>query len=53
MRVIESDRGSKFYMCQLSATDSRFPKYPRLPVLQCSGHGPIEGTTTETSNRGE
>ena len=32
MREIHSDRGSIFYMCQLSATDSRFPKYPRLPV---------------------
>jgi hypothetical protein len=38
MRRIASDRGSTFYLCQLSATDSRFPKYPRLPVLRCSGH---------------
>ena len=40
MREIHSDRGSTFYMCQLSATDSRFPKYPRLPVLQCLGYQP-------------
>src|SRR5436190_14645088 len=26
-RVVESDRGSKFYLCQLSLTDPRFPKY--------------------------
>jgi hypothetical protein len=38
MRRMESDRGSVFYLCQLSATDARFPKYPRLPVLQCSGY---------------
>jgi hypothetical protein len=38
MRQIESDRGSVFYQCQLSATDPRFPKYPRLPVLRCSGY---------------
>ena len=38
MREIHSDRGSTFYMCQLSATDPRFPKYPRLPVLQCLGY---------------
>ena len=40
MREIHSDRGSTFYMCQLSATDARFPKYPRLPVLQCLGYQP-------------
>lgn len=38
MRLIESDRGSKFYLCERSATDARFPKYPRLPVLQCTGY---------------
>jgi hypothetical protein len=37
MRRVESDRGSVFYLCQLAATDARFPKYPRLPVLQCAG----------------
>jgi hypothetical protein len=40
MRQIKSDRGSLFYMCQLSATDEKFPKYPRLPVLRCSGYQP-------------
>jgi hypothetical protein len=38
MRVVESDRGSKFYLCERSATDPTFPKYPRLPVLQCRGY---------------
>jgi hypothetical protein len=38
MRQIQSDRGSIFYMCQLSASDATFPKYPRLPVLHCSGY---------------
>jgi hypothetical protein len=37
-RVIRSDRGSIFYLCQLSFEDPRFPKYPRLPVLECSGY---------------
>jgi hypothetical protein len=37
-RRIESDRGSPFYQCQLSFTDPRFAKYPRLPVLVCSGY---------------
>ena len=38
MRRMESDRGSTFYLCQLSATDPSFPKYPRLPILQCMGY---------------
>jgi hypothetical protein len=39
-RRIESDRGSIFFMCKLSFEDSRFAKYPRLPVLVCSGYRP-------------
>jgi hypothetical protein len=37
-RRIESDRGSVFFLCQLSLIDSRFKKYPRLPVLSCAGY---------------
>jgi hypothetical protein len=40
MRRMESDRGSTFFLCQRSASDARFPKYPRLPVLQCVGYEP-------------
>lgn len=39
-RRLKSDRGSEFYMCELSKTDLRFPKYPRLPVISCSGYAP-------------
>ena len=38
MRRIKSDRGSDFYFCERSTTDPSFPKYPRLPVIQCVGH---------------
>jgi len=38
MRRIESDRGSTFYLCERSVSDPKFSKYPRLPVLQCSGY---------------
>jgi len=38
MSRITSDRGSVFYLCELSKVDPNFPKYPRLPVLQCSGY---------------
>jgi len=37
-RTITSDRGSQFVMCQLSSSDPKFPKYPRLPVLTCNGY---------------
>jgi hypothetical protein len=29
---------TRFYLCRLSATDARFARYPRLPVLSCPGH---------------
>jgi hypothetical protein len=38
MRVVESARGSKFYLCERSVTDPTFPKYPRLPMLHCQGY---------------
>jgi hypothetical protein len=36
-RLVETPR-SRFWMCRLSATDPRFDKYPRLPVLVCDGY---------------
>jgi hypothetical protein len=39
-RRIESDRGSVFFRCELSFEDSSFARYPRLPVLVCSGYRP-------------
>ena len=39
-RIIENRRGSRFYMCELSKVDPRFPKYPPLPVLRCAGYQP-------------
>jgi len=41
-RKMESDRGSVFLMCQLSFEDVLFPKYPRLPVVSCSGYRPMK-----------
>jgi hypothetical protein len=40
MRLIESARGSTFHLCGRSATDANYPKYPRLPVIQCAGYEP-------------
>lgn len=36
-RIVRSGRGSTFYLCGRSATDRRFKKYPRLPVMACVG----------------
>jgi hypothetical protein len=37
-KAIRSGRGSVFRLCLLHERDPRFPKYPRLPVLECGGH---------------
>jgi hypothetical protein len=46
--LIQSDRSSTFLQCQLSFTDARFPKYPRLPVRACSGYEKQPGPMSET-----
>jgi hypothetical protein len=43
-RVIKSDRGSVFLLCQRSFSDSRFAKYPRLPVVFCRGYEQRQNT---------
>jgi hypothetical protein len=35
---VGSSRGSVFYLCRLSFTDPRFPRYPSLPVMACAGY---------------
>jgi hypothetical protein len=42
MKIIRLDRGSVFYRCMLSDKDPRFPKYPRLPVVSCTGWSKAE-----------
>ena len=36
--IVQSDRASRFYMCRLSLTDGRFPRYPAIPVVWCPGY---------------
>ena len=38
-RVVETPR-SRFWRCGLSDVDPGFPRYPRLPVLECRGYEP-------------
>jgi hypothetical protein len=50
-RVVRNTRGSQFSMCERSKTEpERFPKYPRLPVEECSGFADRRG---EPSHAGE
>ena len=54
MRAVTTRRGSIFYRCGRADTDPRFPRYPPLPVLHCSGYE--EGRPqddTEAGERGE
>ena len=51
-RAVETRRGSRFVLCELSRTDTRFPRYPRLPVLGCAGfeaadHRPDRGAADD------
>jgi GNAT superfamily N-acetyltransferase len=47
-RIVESDRGSRFYRCGRSDSDPRFPRFPRLPVLSCYGFEPVADATRAT-----
>jgi hypothetical protein len=45
-RRIESERGSIFILCERSASDPSFPKYPSLPVVKCRGYeGILKGNS--------
>ena len=38
MREVISGTGSKFFLCRLSQTEQRYPKYPPQPVVRCGGY---------------
>jgi hypothetical protein len=42
-RLVPNTRGSVFSLCERSRVDPAFPRYPRLPVLSCSGFEPGPG----------
>lgn len=45
-RVVRNTRGSVFSMCLRSREDPAYPRYPRLPVLECAGHEPPPGAAS-------
>src|SRR5208283_2112327 len=44
MREVRTSR-SCFLLCELSATNATYPKYPPQPVIQCDGYKPMEQAT--------
>jgi hypothetical protein len=41
-QIVRTTRGSVFSLCRRSRDDPSFPRYPRLPVLECRGYEPPE-----------
>jgi hypothetical protein len=37
MRRVSSRRGSVFFLCERANSDSRYARYPKLPVVRCPG----------------
>ncbi|MDB4950984.1 MAG: hypothetical protein JWM27_3633 [Gemmatimonadetes bacterium] len=52
VRVVVSGKGSRFYMCRLSAVDPAFPRYPPIPVLRCRGYTPAPPAEPVTEDGG-
>ncbi|MBI3832669.1 MAG: hypothetical protein HY291_24315 [Planctomycetes bacterium] len=48
VKTLRNDRGSVFFMCTLAEKDTRFRKYPPLPVLKCEGYEQAGGAKDET-----
>jgi hypothetical protein len=53
MRDVVTPKGSRFLLCQLSQTDSAYPKYPPQPVIRCAGYVRENQATNKSSGDGE
>ncbi|HEY4809623.1 MAG TPA: hypothetical protein VIH71_01070 [Solirubrobacteraceae bacterium] len=38
-QLVHNTRGSTFSLCRRSREDPDYPRYPRIPVLECPGYG--------------
>jgi|GEM_PF-2671231 hypothetical protein len=38
VKLVRSQKEVEYLLCGLARTDSRFVRYPSLPVLHCAGH---------------
>jgi hypothetical protein len=50
-RIVRNTRGSVFSLCERSRDDPAYPRYPRLPVLECPGHEPRGDQPAEAEER--
>lgn len=37
LKEVLTGKGSRFLLCQKSGADTRYPKYPPQPAVQCRG----------------
>jgi hypothetical protein len=50
-QIIRNTRGSEFSLCLRSRSEpERFPRYPRLPVHECTGWDQRTELTEETAD---
>lgn len=47
-QLVPNTRGSVFSLCLRSRADKSYPRYPRLPILDCAGHEPREPSGNES-----
>ncbi|HEY2200754.1 MAG TPA: hypothetical protein VGH56_02615 [Solirubrobacteraceae bacterium] len=45
-QIVRNTRGSSFSLCRRSRDDPGYPRYPRVPVLQCDGYEPRGGESS-------
>lgn len=38
VQVVDSAKGSRFFLCMYAKIDPRYAKYPRLPVMACRAY---------------
>ena len=53
LKVVSNRRGSSFFLCQKSQEDTRFPRYPGIPVLACAGFQPHSPDSPRDSDNEE
>lgn len=41
MRDVVNENGHHYFLCNLSKMDVRYPKYPKLPMVNCDGYKKI------------
>lgn len=47
-QIVRNTRGSVFSLCRRSKTEpDRFPRYPRVPVLECPGYERATGAEAD------